>query len=158
MLGPSRKHSYHFFENPISSVKKIFPFRTHAILVPQNVTLSLTNCRLHHGKWWIESWKTACDTSPESKEILVPVILHVDGTTVDKAGKQTLTPLNLTLGILASTTQKLAGGLKLGRHFISILQLNMVVTLKWRSLIATSRARKKLKIKYQTQCETCTMG
>ena len=24
---------------------------------------------LHHGKWWIDSWKTACDTSPESKEI-----------------------------------------------------------------------------------------
>ena len=61
---------------------------------------------LHHGKWWIDSWKTACDTSPESKEILVPVILYMDGITVDKAGKQTLTPLNLTLGIFNTETRR----------------------------------------------------
>ena len=54
--------------------------------------------QLHHGDWWRESWKTLC--KKDSNEILVPVIFYMDGISLDVHGRLSLTPLNMTLGIL----------------------------------------------------------
>jgi len=40
-----------------------------------------------------------CDCSLDSIEILVPIILYMDGISLDTHGKLNLTPLNMTLGI-----------------------------------------------------------
>ena len=44
--------------------------------------------------------------NPEKKEILVPVILYMDGISLDAHGRLMLTPLNMTLGIFNSATRK----------------------------------------------------
>lgn len=61
---------------------------------------------LHHGGWWAKSWKEACDCSDGSKEILVPIILYMDGISLDAHGRLTLTPLNMTLGIFNIATRR----------------------------------------------------
>ena len=58
---------------------------------------------LHHGKWWSNSWKTLC--KPNTDEILVPIILYMDGISLDAHGRLTLTPLNMTLGIFNVATR-----------------------------------------------------
>ena len=58
---------------------------------------------LHHGNWWGNTWKQKC--SAEKNEILVPIILYMDGVAIDKHGKTSITPLNLTLGILSTHTR-----------------------------------------------------
>ena len=73
----------------------------------ESYPLSNTISELHHGKWWGESWKSLCNTEPDSKEILVPVILYMDGVNIDKQGKHSLTPLNMTLGIFNTATRRL---------------------------------------------------
>ena len=60
---------------------------------------------LHHGKWWSESWETCCNY--DAKEILVPIILYMDGISLDAHGRLSLTPLNMTLGIFNVATRKL---------------------------------------------------
>eukprot|EP00536_Pseudo-nitzschia_multiseries_P011129 jgi/Psemu1/27953/gm1.27953_g len=52
---------------------------------------------LHHGEWWINTWEKRCKS--KSNEILVPIILYMDGIAIDNSGQTTLTPLNMTLGI-----------------------------------------------------------
>ena len=59
---------------------------------------------LHHGKWWGESWTTMCKGE---KDILVPVILYMDGISLDAHGKLSLTPLNMTLGIFNTAARKM---------------------------------------------------
>jgi len=59
---------------------------------------------LHHGSWWSESWDLLC--TPKSKEILVPIILYMDGISIDAHGRLTLTPLNMTLGIFNIATRR----------------------------------------------------
>ena len=59
---------------------------------------------LHHGLWWSDSWDMLC--SPSSDEILVPIILYMDGISVDAHGRLTLTPLNMTLGIFNTATRQ----------------------------------------------------
>ena len=54
---------------------------------------------LHHGEWWRKTWETRI-----SNEILVPIILYMDGISLDVQGKLTLTPLNFTLGIFNTET------------------------------------------------------
>ena len=66
-----------------------------------------TISELHHGKWWGESWKQLCNTEVGSQEILVPIILYMDGIAIDKQGKHSLTPLNMTLGIFNTATRRL---------------------------------------------------
>ena len=75
---------------------------------------------LHHGSWWVDSWKQNCtltdvDVYDESidhseqgdyKEILVPIILYMDGISLDAHGRLTLTPLNFTLGIFNIEARK----------------------------------------------------
>ena len=58
---------------------------------------------LHHGEWWSRTWQSKC--APGSKEILVPVILYMDGISLDAHGRLTLTPLNMTLGIFNVATR-----------------------------------------------------
>ena len=58
---------------------------------------------LHHGNWWTRTWAKRCDES--KKEILVPIILYMDGISLDKHGRQNLMPLNLTLGIFNTATR-----------------------------------------------------
>ena len=60
---------------------------------------------LHHGSWWSESWDLICKA--DNNEILVPVILYLDGISVDAHGRLTLTPLNMTLGIFNTATRQL---------------------------------------------------
>ena len=58
---------------------------------------------LHHGEWWSRTWEKKC--KPGSKEILVPIILYMDGISLDAHGRLTLTPLNMTLGIFNVATR-----------------------------------------------------
>ena len=61
---------------------------------------------LHHGNWWRNSWREAnCD--PQKNKILVPIILYMDGISLDTHRRLSLTPLNMTLGIFSTETQKL---------------------------------------------------
>ena len=59
---------------------------------------------LHHGSWWIDTWKQQCD--PGRREVLVPLIFYMDGISVDKNGRNTLTPLNMSLGIFSTEARK----------------------------------------------------
>jgi len=59
---------------------------------------------LHHGSWWIDTWKQQCD--PGHREVLVPLIFYMDGISVDKNGRNTLTPLNMSLGIFGTEARK----------------------------------------------------
>ena len=69
---------------------------------------------LHHGEWWVKSWKERCALKEKSlhlddsevKEILVPVILYMDGIAIDRSGRLKLEPLNMTLGIFNTETRK----------------------------------------------------
>lgn len=69
---------------------------------------------LHHGKWWVDSWKEKCslpptriaDNNDDVIEILVPIIFYMDGVAIDKQGRLKLTPLNMTLGIFNTSTRK----------------------------------------------------
>ena len=63
---------------------------------------------LHHGEWWSNTWKSRCDTGEGSIEILVPIILYMDGISLDARNRLQLTPLNMTLGIFNSETRKRA--------------------------------------------------
>ena len=60
---------------------------------------------LHHGKWWTSSWKKICS---DADEILVPIILYMDGISLDVKGNLNLCPLNMTLGIFKTETRKQA--------------------------------------------------
>jgi len=60
---------------------------------------------LHHGRWWTQSWKSICQ-APD--EILVPIILYMDGISLDVNSRLNLTPLNMTLGIFNIETRKKA--------------------------------------------------
>ena len=59
--------------------------------------------QLHHGSWWRQSWIRKC--TPNSNEILVPIILYMDGISLDTRGNLGLTPLNMTLGIFNIETR-----------------------------------------------------
>ena len=71
---------------------------------------------LHHGKWWVQSWKQSCQLDVDEhgnscskyKEILVPIILYMDGISLDAHGRLSLTPLNMTLGIFNVKTRRRA--------------------------------------------------
>jgi hypothetical protein len=67
-----------------------------------------TISELADGDWWTKSWLKLCDCNEGSIEILVPVILYIDGIALDKNGRLTLTPLNMTLGIFNVETRKRA--------------------------------------------------
>ena len=58
---------------------------------------------LHHGSWWIDTWNKYCTEG--STEILVPIILYMDGIAIDNASRNTLCPLNFTLGIFNDLTR-----------------------------------------------------
>ena len=53
--------------------------------------------KLHHRKWWRDTWNKCCDLNEGSIEILVTVILYMDGISLDVYGRLSLTPLNMTL-------------------------------------------------------------
>ena len=60
---------------------------------------------LHHSSWWADSWRdTNCDL--EKNEMLVPIILYMDGISLDSHGRLTFAPLNMMLGIFSTETQK----------------------------------------------------
>ena len=58
---------------------------------------------LHHGSWWYESWKKMCHEG--KNEILVPVILYMDGISLDNHQRLSIEPLNMTLGIFSNLTR-----------------------------------------------------
>eukprot|EP00536_Pseudo-nitzschia_multiseries_P016219 jgi/Psemu1/45355/gm1.45355_g len=58
---------------------------------------------LHHSEWWINTWGKRC--TRDLNEILGPIILYMDGITIDNSGQSTLTPLNMTLGIFNTLSQ-----------------------------------------------------
>ena len=62
--------------------------------------------QLHHGSWWCETWKGQCEQN--SNEIMVPIILYMDGISLDVRGNLNLTPLNMTLGIFNLETRSKA--------------------------------------------------
>ena len=62
--------------------------------------------KMHHGKWWGDSWGKCCDCKEWSNKILIPIILYMDGISLDAYGRLTLTPLNTTLGIFNVKTKK----------------------------------------------------
>ena len=76
------------------------PFLPSNFSIDDNVEIS----ELHHGDWWIKSWEASCKNG--SSEILVPVIFYMDGISLDAHGRLSLTPLNMTLGILNTATRK----------------------------------------------------
>eukprot|EP00980_Cylindrotheca_fusiformis_P015203 scaffold4218_cov141-Cylindrotheca_fusiformis.AAC.2 len=76
------------------------PYKSKPDVEPDRVS------ELHHGKWWSDTWEILCD--PEKKEILVPIILYMDGVTTDNNGKLKVTPLNMTLGIFNTITRRRA--------------------------------------------------
>ena len=59
---------------------------------------------LHHGTWWSRTWATRCEET--RKEILVPIILYMDGISLDAHGRQNMMPLNMTLGIFNTATRR----------------------------------------------------
>ena len=61
---------------------------------------------LHHGKWLGYSWQKYCDCKMGSIKILVPIILYIDGISLDAHRRLTLTPLNTTLEIFNVKTRK----------------------------------------------------
>ena len=60
---------------------------------------------LHHGVWWTDSWKKICS---QPDEILVPIILYMDGISLDVNSHLNLTPLNMTLGIFTTDVRRRA--------------------------------------------------
>ena len=73
---------------------------------PENFPVLTENSmitELHHGSWWRDTWKKKC--KKDSIEILVPVILCMDGIAIDNAARNSLCPLNLTLGIFNDFTR-----------------------------------------------------
>ena len=82
-----------------------FPDSTSPLSPTHNPPLSDKTeiSELHHGQWWTASWKEACD--PNLREILVPIVLYMDGISLDTHGRLTLTPLNMTLGIFNVATR-----------------------------------------------------
>eukprot|EP00536_Pseudo-nitzschia_multiseries_P011913 jgi/Psemu1/30483/gm1.30483_g len=58
--------------------------------------------KLHHSQWWINTWEKRCNKC--SNEILVPIILYMNGIAINNSGQATLTPLNMTLGIFNTLT------------------------------------------------------
>eukprot|EP00536_Pseudo-nitzschia_multiseries_P003145 jgi/Psemu1/7045/gm1.7045_g len=57
---------------------------------------------LRHGKWWIDTLEKRCNK--DKNEILIPIILYMDGIEMDYSGQMTLTPLNIALGIFNTLT------------------------------------------------------
>ena len=110
-VRPYRKALYSLLQKSNIVCEGNFSFPNHTTpysytTISHNDTLS----ELHHGKWWAESWKKECDTDSNinSKEILVPVILYMDGIAIDKNMQHSLTPLNMTLGIFNTATRRRA--------------------------------------------------
>ena len=62
--------------------------------------------KLQHGKWLRNTWMKCCDLSKGLIEILVPVILYMDGISLDAHGRLSITSLNITLGIFNVATRK----------------------------------------------------
>ena len=58
---------------------------------------------LHHGDWWTNLWAEIC--KPSTNKILVPIILYMDGISIDNNRRLSLTTLNMTLGIFNIETQ-----------------------------------------------------
>ena len=71
-----------------------------------DITTTSTISQLHHGSWWSESWKDAMSPNA-TNEMLVPIILYMDGISLDAHGRLSLCPLNLTLGIFTVEARKL---------------------------------------------------
>ena len=93
--------------NPILVKQKKFSFiHSSNPCTPDNFP-ELTNdteiSELHHGSWWSDTWRQECD--PDSNQILVSIILYMDGISLDTHGKLYLTPLNMTLGIFNIETR-----------------------------------------------------
>ena len=47
---------------------------------------------LHYGSWWSESWEEAMSANA-TNEILIPIILYMDGISLDVHGRLSLCPL-----------------------------------------------------------------
>ena len=82
-----------------------FPNKTNPTIPKQYPTRSNDSpiSELHHGKWWLESWKKKCE--PDSNEIYVPIIFYMDGIVIDQQGTLNLSPLNITLGFFNTETR-----------------------------------------------------
>jgi hypothetical protein len=57
---------------------------------------------LHHGNWWLRTFVERCKAP---NEILVPIILYMDGIAIDLMSKLKATPLNITFGIFNTLTR-----------------------------------------------------
>ena len=87
-----------FKEENISLPNSESPFE-HSSVPP---TAKITE--LHHGTWWRSTWEKKCN--PTKREMLVPVILHMDGVSLDNGGRLSLTPLKMTLGVFSTEARK----------------------------------------------------
>ena len=83
-----------------------FPNKNTPLSPYHNDRLSMDSeiTELHHGKWWTDTWSKQCKKN--KREMLVPIIMYMDGIAIDQNGRLTLTPLNFTLGIFNSETRK----------------------------------------------------
>ena len=114
--GGVKQITFRSFENAIRSLltntelckqeNLSFPNTDSPLLVERKpeITPDTPITELHHGSWWIETWKEKCD--PGRNEILVPLIFYMDGISVDTHGKLSLTPLQMSLGIFSTEARK----------------------------------------------------
>ena len=56
-----------------------------------------TFSELHHAKWWVQTQMDIRQRHGEASYLL-PIILHIDATQLDATGKNSATPVNITLG------------------------------------------------------------
>ena len=70
------------------------------------ITSESTISELRHGSWWSESWEEVMSPNA-TNEMLVPIILYMDGIRLDAHGRLSIYPLNLTLVIFTVEARKL---------------------------------------------------
>jgi len=108
-LRPFQKALFSLLNNPLISREENFSFPHSSNPLTPNHFPEINDdteiSELHHGSWWSDTWRKDCDCSPDSNEILVPIILYMDGISLDTHGKLNLTPLNMTLGIFNVETR-----------------------------------------------------
>ena len=84
--------------------KLSFPNSKNPCSCVNNPPVRVTS-ELHHGSWWADSWhQEKCN--PRKKEMLVPVILCMDGISIDSKGRLSLTPLNMTPETFSTATRQ----------------------------------------------------
>ena len=96
-LRPFQTAHFFLLNNPLIAQEENFSFpHSSNPLTPDHFPEINNNTEiseLHHSSWWSDTWRKYCDYSPNSIEILVPIILYMDRISLDTHRKLNLTPL-----------------------------------------------------------------